>query len=127
MFKRNVGIIDRIVRVALGLVLVPVGLILLGVLQGNIPGLAIAGLGGLALITGITGFCPLYIPFGINTREKEKEFIERFKAMAAGKMDRCMSTMAGFRQVSADSASQGAEHICGSCPPSIGRTPNQQV
>jgi hypothetical protein len=58
----------------------------------------IVGLGGIGLITGITGFCPLYIPFGINTLEKEKEFIDRFKSMAAGHMDRCMSMMAGFRQ-----------------------------
>lgn len=126
MFKRNVGILDRIVRVALGLVLVPVGLILVGVLQGNVPGLVFVGLGGIGLITGITGFCPLYILFGINTREKEKELINKFRAMAAGWMDRCMSMMAGFRQVPTDSASPSAEQMCGQCPPSIGRTPNQQ-
>ena len=90
MFKRNVGVLDRILRVGLGLVLVPVGLILLGVLQGNVPGLVIAGFGGIGLVTSITGFCPLYVPLGINTLEKEKELIDRFKSMAAGHMEKCM-------------------------------------
>ncbi|HZD58212.1 MAG TPA: DUF2892 domain-containing protein [Anaerolineales bacterium] len=107
--KRNVGILDRILRVGLGLVLVPVGLILLAVFQGKVPGLVIAGLGGIGLVTGITGFCPLYVPFGINTLEKEKELIDRFKSraaehmdrrmsMAPGHMDSCMSMMVSFRQ-----------------------------
>lgn len=126
MFKRNVGILDRIVRVGLGLVLVPVGLILLGVLQGNVPGLVIAGLGGIGLITGITGFCPLYILFGINTLEKEKELIDRFKSMAAGHMERCMSMMAGFRQGSAARRVPRPEQNCGPCPPSAVETQNPQ-
>jgi hypothetical protein len=125
MFKRNLGILDRIVRVALGLVLLPVGLILLGVLQGNVAGLVIAGLGAIGLITGVTGVCPLYILFGINTLEKEKELFDRFRAMAAGWMDRCMSMMAGFRQTPSDSGSLSASRTCGPCPPSIEEAPNQ--
>lgn len=126
MFKRNEGILDRIVRVALGLVLVPLGLILLGVLQGNVPGLVIAGLGGLALITGITGFCPLYLPFGINTREKEIELFDKFRVTMARVMDRCMSMMAGFRQGPVDPASPSPEFISGPCLPSKRTTRNQQ-
>lgn len=124
MFKRNVGVLDRIVRVGLGLVLVPVGLILLGVLQGKVPGLVIAGLGGIGLITGITGFCPLYIPFGINTLEKEKELIDRFKSMAGAHMERCMSMMAGFRQASAARRVPRPEQDCGPCVPSAVETQN---
>lgn len=84
MFKRNEGILDRTVRVALGLVLLPVGLFLLGGLQASALGLVVASLGGWLLITGITGVCPLYIPFGINTLEKEKELIAWCMSMASG-------------------------------------------
>lgn len=115
MFKRNVGILDRIVRVALGIVLLPTGLFWLGGLQGTVLGLVITGFGLLPLITGLTGFCPLYIPFGINTLEKEQEFIAR-----------CMSMMAGFRQGSAGSGHPGAGQTCGPCPPSIGEPRNEQ-
>jgi Inner membrane protein YgaP-like, transmembrane domain len=84
MFKRNEGILDRIVRVTLGMVLVPAGLFWLGGWQGSVLGLLIAGIGVLGLITGLTGICILYIPFGISTLEKEKELITKCAFMAAG-------------------------------------------
>lgn len=87
MFKRNEGIIDRILRVALATVLLPVGLFLLGGWQGSLPGLVATGFGVLALITGLSGFCPLYIPFGISTLEKEKELMAKCSSMTAS----CMS------------------------------------
>lgn len=71
MFKRNEGISDRIVRIVLGVMLLWVGLFLLGGFQGSVPGILIAGLGLFVLITGLTGFCILYVPFGISTLEKE--------------------------------------------------------
>jgi hypothetical protein len=120
MFKRNEGIIDRILRVALALVLLSVGLFLLGGLQGNVLGLIVAGFGMLPLITGLTGFCPLYVIFGINTLEKEKELVARY-------MSRCMSMMAGFRHGTVSSADPNAGQTCGSCPPSIGNTRNEQL
>lgn len=84
MFKRNEGILDRIVRVALGMVLLPAGLFLLGGLRGRVLGLLATGLGVIGLITGFTGVCILYIPFGISTLEKEKELIAMCSSMAAG-------------------------------------------
>ena len=86
MFKRNEGIIDRTLRVALAIVLLAVGLFLLGGLQGNAPGLVVAGISVLPLTTGLTGFCPLYVPFGISTLEKEKEPMARCKSMMASCM-----------------------------------------
>jgi hypothetical protein len=83
MFKRNEGLLDRIVRVVLGLVLLPIGLFLLGGLQGTVLGLVVAGFSLLPLITGLTGFCPLYVPFGISTLDKEKELMSRCASMAA--------------------------------------------
>src|SRR5919108_6250231 len=83
MFKRNEGIIDRTLRVLLSMVLFTTGLFWLGGLQGNVLGLVITGFGLLPLITGLTGFCPLYIPFGISTLEKEKELMARCRSMMA--------------------------------------------
>ena len=83
MFKRNEGTIDRVLRVALATVLLPIGLLLLGVWQSTVPGLILTGFGTLALITGLTGFCPLYVPFGISTLEAEKGLIARCRSMMA--------------------------------------------
>ena len=73
MFKRNEGTLDRIVRVTLGIVFLLAAL-WFGGWQGNVGlGLLTAGLSLLALITGFTGVCPLYIPLGISTLEAEKK------------------------------------------------------
>jgi hypothetical protein len=55
----NVGGIDRIVRILVGLVLI---------------GLAVAGIfspwgyiGAVPLLTGVIGWCPAYLPFGFKT------------------------------------------------------------
>jgi hypothetical protein len=65
--KKNMGTIDRVMRVVLAIVV--------GVLyfEGSITGMAAAVLGVLAVIflaTGATGFCPLYVPFNISTMKK---------------------------------------------------------
>jgi hypothetical protein len=56
--KKNVGKVDRIVRIILGIVIGALGIIFKSWwgLIGLIP-----------LLTGIFGTCALYIPFGINT------------------------------------------------------------
>ncbi len=110
MFKRNEGIIDRMVRVSLGVVLLPTGLFLLGGLQGSVLGLLAAGLGAVGLITGFTGVCPTYIPFGISTLEKEKELIAKCQSMAAG----CWR------------GQPSAGQMCGPGPQAIGKTDTQQ-
>ncbi len=68
MFKKNLGRLDRIVRVVAGLALIPIGLFLLGGWQGNSNGLLVAGLALIPLVTGLIGSCPAYVPFGISTR-----------------------------------------------------------
>ncbi len=63
IFKVNEHIIERIARIALGIVLL---------------GFAFVGgywwgfLGFVPLLTGATGFCPLYRVFGLNTCGKEE-------------------------------------------------------
>jgi hypothetical protein len=120
MFKRNEGIIDRTLRVLLSMVLLPTGLFWLGGLQGNVLGLVVAGFSLLPLITGLTGFCPLYVPFGINTLEKEKKLVAKY-------MSKCMSMMASVRQGSAGSGDPSARQTCGPCPPSVGEARNEQL
>ncbi len=86
MFKRNEGILDRIARVALGLVFLPTGLFLLGGLQGSVVGLIVTGVGAIGLITGATGVCPTYNLFGFSTLEMEKSLIQRCRSMMSNRM-----------------------------------------
>jgi hypothetical protein len=62
--KTNMGGTDRAVRIVIGLAL----LSLLFLLEG---GARWWGLIGIVMIgTGIVGFCPAYLPFGISTCTK---------------------------------------------------------
>lgn len=57
--KRNEGTIDRVLRVALGLVLL--SLVFVG------PQTAWGWIGIVPLVTGLVGYCPLYALLGIRT------------------------------------------------------------
>ena len=70
MFKKNVGRLDRTVRIIAGVALIPIGLFLLGGWQGNSTGILVAILALIPLVTGLIGSCPAYVPFGISTREE---------------------------------------------------------
>lgn len=59
--KTNVGTVDRMVRVLVGLVL----LSLVFILESNTRWWGLVGL--LPLATGLAGWCALYKPFGIDT------------------------------------------------------------
>jgi hypothetical protein len=68
MFHLNEGILDRGIRLVLGLVLVGfLFTVLTGVWQ-----IIAAVVAAILLLTSIVGFCPLYGLFGINTRRAEK-------------------------------------------------------
>lgn len=67
MLPRNEGALDRAVRLTIGVVLVPSGLLLLDGLRGGVVGLVLAAIGLFGLVSGSTGFCPLYLPFGFST------------------------------------------------------------
>ena len=62
--KPNEGTIDRAIRLVIAAVLIGVGL---GVVRGP-GGIAMAVVGAIPLLTGLSGYCPLYTIFGINTR-----------------------------------------------------------
>jgi len=55
----NVGGIDRVLRVVVGLGLL--SLVFVG------PQTAWGWIGAVPLLTGLLGFCPAYLPFGIKT------------------------------------------------------------
>ncbi len=65
---KNMGMIDRIIRVILAIV------VAILFFTKQISGIAVIILGIIAIIfilTSIFGFCPLYFPFGISTKKKE--------------------------------------------------------
>lgn len=65
--KKNMGKLDRGLRVIVALVL---GfLVFTGRLEGMMYNIALA-LGAIFLLTSAVSFCPLYLPLGINTCEK---------------------------------------------------------
>lgn len=59
--KRNVGTVDRAIRIVAGLVL----LSLIFILEGNARWWGLVGL--LPLVTGSVGWCAVYVPLGIDT------------------------------------------------------------
>lgn len=66
--KQNEGAIDRAIRIILGLILIPAGIF---AVEGGIWQVILIAAGSIALITGILGFCLLYIPLGITTKKKD--------------------------------------------------------
>ena len=63
MFKQNMGTADRAVRIAVGIILAALGMLVLKGMAANV--VSIVAL--IPLITGIVGFCPLYVPFRFST------------------------------------------------------------
>lgn len=59
MFSQNVGGIDRILRIVVGLALVALAATGTIGLWGYI--------GVVPLVTGLVGWCPVYLPFGLKT------------------------------------------------------------
>ncbi len=65
--KKNMGTVDRVIRIVLAIVVIVL------YLTGNLTGVAAIILGILALVfllTSLIGFCPLYGPLKISTIRK---------------------------------------------------------
>ncbi len=62
--QKNVGGFDKSVRIIAGIILIALGI--LKVLPYSI---VIAIFGAFILLTGLMGFCILYVPLGISTRK----------------------------------------------------------
>ncbi len=63
--KANESGVDRLIRVVLGIAMLALNFA--GVVTGSW-GIVLLVLGGLSLITGIVGFCPLYALLKIRTK-----------------------------------------------------------
>ena len=59
--KKNIGSVDKIIRIILGVVIIAYG-----VIESSWWGLV----GLVPLLTAFMGFCPLYAPFKISTDKK---------------------------------------------------------
>jgi hypothetical protein len=62
--SKNVGRVDRMLRIIAGSILVLAGAFLM---RGQA---LVIGIGLAMLIVGLIGFCPIYVPFGISTRKR---------------------------------------------------------
>lgn len=65
--KPNVGGIDRLLRIVVGLAL----LAAVAVVEGNARWLGLIGL--VPLLTGVFGYCPAYVLFGFSSCPLEKK------------------------------------------------------
>ena len=65
MFSKlvNEGTIDRIARVVLGVAVVLIGFVVIGGTGGTVLGV----IGFVPVLTGLSGWCPLYTVLGVNT------------------------------------------------------------
>ena len=66
--KKNMNVIDRVVRILIAAVVVI--LYFTNILSGTLA-LILLILSGIFILTGLIGFCPLYIPLGIKTIKKK--------------------------------------------------------
>ena len=65
--KKNIGTIDKIVRIILALVIVALYFshVICGVLA-----IVLLVVAGLLILTSLISFCPIYWPFGIRTNKR---------------------------------------------------------
>lgn len=68
--KKNMGSIDKIVRVFIAIVILV--LYLTDVITGTL-GIVLLILAGVFVLTSLVSFCPLYAPFGISTCKKKND------------------------------------------------------
>jgi hypothetical protein len=66
--KKNMGTIDKVIRILVAVVVVI--LYFTNVISGTL-GIILLALSAIFVITSILGFCPLYLPLNLSTRNKE--------------------------------------------------------
>lgn len=66
--KKNVGTADMVIRILIAVIFA--ALFFTGTVSGAL-GVVLLVLGIVFLLTGLVKFCPLYLPFKINTGKKE--------------------------------------------------------
>ena len=67
---KNMGSLDRAAR---ALVIAPVAIVMAVTLgAASIAGIVLFVVAGVALVTGVIGSCPSYVPFGIDTHGRSR-------------------------------------------------------
>jgi hypothetical protein len=66
--KKNMGSADKIIRVIFAIIFSV--LYFTQTVTGTL-GIVLSVLGAVFLLTSVISFCPLYVPFGINTCKKQ--------------------------------------------------------
>lgn len=66
---KNEGVVDRALRLTIAMVTLVAGLAL-GV--GSVTGIVLLVVAAIMFLTGVVGFCPLYLIFRINTAGTRK-------------------------------------------------------
>ncbi|WP_435356233.1 YgaP family membrane protein [Emticicia sp. SJ17W-69] len=67
--KPNMGTVDKVVRILVAIVIA--GLYFTNQISGTVA-IVLLVLAAVFILTSFMSFCPLYLPFGISTRKKEK-------------------------------------------------------
>jgi len=68
--KRNVGIIDKVIRILIAVIIAV--LYFTNVISGTL-GIILLIFASILVITSLINFCPLYLPFSINTWKKSRD------------------------------------------------------
>ena len=66
--KKNMGLTDKIIRIAMAIFVAI--LYYMGVINGTLA-LVLVAFSIIMILTSFVSFCPLYLPFGISTKEKD--------------------------------------------------------
>jgi hypothetical protein len=66
--KKNMGTVDKAIRILVAVVVVI--LFFTKVISGTLA-IILLILSGVFIVTSFLSFCPLYLPFGLNTKKKE--------------------------------------------------------
>ncbi|MFA5973620.1 MAG: DUF2892 domain-containing protein [Lentimicrobiaceae bacterium] len=68
--KSNMGTADKIIRIAIA-VLIAILYFFTDLIPGTL-GIVLLVLAAVFVLTSLISFCPLYLPFGINTGKKKE-------------------------------------------------------
>ncbi|MBS1917704.1 MAG: DUF2892 domain-containing protein [Bacteroidetes bacterium] len=68
--KKNMGMADRTIRIGIAVILAL--LYLFNKISGTAAIISLV-IAGIFILTSFISFCPLYLPFRISTREKQKK------------------------------------------------------
>jgi len=66
--KKNMGSIDKVIRI---LIAVVIAILFFTKIITGVLGIVLIALAAVFVLTSILSFCPLYLPFGINTGKKK--------------------------------------------------------